>query len=517
MNKTKILLIAIIILATALRLYRLDSAPPSLSWDEAAVGYNGWTIANYGHDEYGKFFPLYFRSFGDDKHPVHIYATALSIKLLGLSESSTRLPAAVLGIFNVLLIFFLAKLLFESSALALLAAFFLAVSPYNIHFSRFNHEANFALFFFMLGLTLFYAAVRKNMKFLVFSAASFGIAFLTYHPSKILVPAMMVLLAILYRRELLKDKANCLKALFTAAVFALLVILNPQLLGIARINQTALSKDMMLLDRLSIVFNQYTWHFRTQYLFISGDGNPRLSSQGTGQFYKVDALFLSLGVIYLLYKRSKAGAVLLAWAFLAPLPSALVAEAPHAARAMFMMGSWNLISALGLYRLFVLSGKPVFKIAVLMLAGLIFLFSLSGYLRQYYGEYVQRSAIDWQYGMKQIVEYAGEHPEYPYVFVTDVRSQPYIFFLYYLKTPLPGYLNSVVYNRGVSKSYNTVAGYGRYYFTGWDPFEDYPNKEALYVLTPSQYDGLKYRSLFNVGKVIYYPDRTTAFFIVSVK
>lgn len=108
------------------------------------------------------------------------------------------------------------------------------------------------------------------------------------------------------------------------------------------------------------------------------------------------------------------------------------------------------------------------------------------------------------------------HPEYPYVFMTNVRSQPYIFFLYYLKTPLPEYLNSVIYSKKESKSYNTVFRFDKYYFAGWNPFLDNPDKEAVYILTPSEYDGLRHESDFIVKKVIYYPNNTTAFFIVSI-
>lgn len=528
MNKTKIVLIAIIILAATLRLYRLDSAPPSISWDEAAVGVNAWTIANFGRDEYGKFLPLFFRSFGDDKHPVHIYSTALSMKLLGINEFSTRLPSAFFGILNILLIFFLAKLMFSSEILGLFASFFLAISPYNIHFSRFNHEANFALFFFMLALTLFFLAIKNRSSLLPWSALSFGIAFLAYHPAKIIVPGVVVLLAILYGKQLLKNRKALIGTFLILIVFSVLVFLNPQLLGIARVSQTALGKDAVkntplfqltgneLFGRLNLTWTQYSWHFSPQYLFISGDKNPRLSDQATGQFFKLDALLLVLGVIYLLNKRSKAGMVLLVWAVFAPLPSALVAEAPHSARAMFMMGSWNLISALGFCWVITFFKKPIFKISISVLVVVILLFSLSKYLSHYYGEYVKRNAIDWQYGMRQIVEYVKDHQEYPYVYMTSVRSQPYIFFLYYLKTPLPEYLNTVLYNQLESKSYNTVASFDKYYFAGWDATKDMPNKEALYILTPSEYDGLMYRSDFDVKKVIYYPNGSTAFFIVSM-
>ncbi|MDP3758846.1 MAG: glycosyltransferase family 39 protein [Candidatus Daviesbacteria bacterium] len=528
MNKAKVLLITIVILAAALRLYRLDIVPPSLSWDEAAVGYNSWTIANWGRDEYGNLFPAFFKSFGDDKHPVHIYSTAISVKLLGLSEFSTRLPAAVFGILNVILIFFLAKLMFSSEAIALFASFFLAISPYNIHFSRFNHEANFALFFFMLGLTLFYLAIKNKRRLLPLSVLSFAISFITYHPAKIVVPLVIILLVLLHGKQLLKNKRGLLGVLIVAISFSFLVLFNPQLLGIARVNQTSLNMDEVrktrlfqltnneILGRLNLTLTQYSWHFSSDYLLISGDKNPRLSDQFSGQFYIPDALFLIAGVIFLLYRRSKPGILLLVWALVAPLPSALVSEAPHSARAMFMMGSWHAISAVGFYSIINLLPKPYLKKGMVVTTILILLFLLSRYLNYYYGEYAKKNAIDWQYGMKQIVEYIKD-TEYSQVFTTDARSQPYIFFLYYLKVPLTEYLSSVVYNRSeANKSFNTVSYFDRYYFGGWDPVESSPEKGFLYVVTPSQYDGLKYKLVFQVKKVIYYPNGTLAYYIVSV-
>lgn len=527
--KTKVLLILIVILASMLRFYKLGVIPPSISWDEAAVGVNAWTIANYGRDEYGKLFPAFFKSFGDDKHPVHIYTTALSVKILGLSEFSTRLPSAIFGILNVILIFFLARLMFSSEVVGLFASFFLAISPYNIHFSRFNHEANFALFFFMLGLTLFYLVIKKNIKLLFVSLLSFGICFVTYHPSKVVVPLIGLVLAILYRKQLFKNKTSLLMPLLIIIVFSVLIFINPQLLGFARVNQTSLGQGDIektvgyhlthneLLGRLNLVLIQYSWLVSPNYLFIHGDKNPRLSDQATGQFYIIDALFLLSGLIFLIRKKSREGIILLAWAIFAPLPSAVAAEAPHAARAMFMMGSWHLISALGFSSLLNLIKKPILKKGVLILTGGILTVFLLVYLNHYFGEYAKKNGIDWQYGMKQIVEYVEAHPEYSQVFMTKARSQPYIFFLYYLKVPLPDYLNSVVYNRAESASYNTVSYFDRYYFEGWDPIESQPKEGFLYILTPSEYDGLRYKLLFDIKKTVYYPNQTIAYYIVSKK
>lgn len=527
MRNPKILLIIILILAFGLRVYKLDSIPPSLSWDETTVGYNAYAIANFGKDEYGNAFPLFFKSFGDDKHPLHIYFTALSVKLLGLNEFSTRLPSALFGVFNVLLIYFLAKLLFGKQWLGLISSVFLAISPYNIHFSRFNHEANFALFFFMLGLLFFYQFIKNGKNLLPFAVLSFGICFITYHPAKILVPIITITLLSLYWKNILSDKKGIIISILIFILFGFTLFKNPQLLGGTRVQQTSFGQSKTgntilykftkneFLGRLNIVVEQYILHFSPIFLFMTGDKNPRLSSQSTGQFYKMDAIFLIAGVIFLLIKRSKEGMVLLLWVFFAPLPSSLVDEAPHAARALFLMGSWQMISAIGFYSIInkVKTGK--FKAKLMILAFSILIFELAYYLQYYYGEYAKRYAIDWQYGMKQIVAYAKEHQEYNQIFMTDARSQPYIYFLYYLKIPQPQFSRSAIYNNSENKSYNNVSLFDRYSFGGWDPIESVPDKGVLYVITPSQYDGLKHKSSFEIKKIIYYPNGSIAFYLIS--
>lgn len=530
MKKIYILLFLIIIFGSVLRIYRIDTAPPSLSWDEAAVGFNAWSIANYGKDEYGKFYPFYFKSFGDDKHPVHIYMTALSTKILGLSEFSTRLPSAFFGILNIILIFYLVRIMFNSNTSALLSAFFLAISPFGIHFSRFNHEANFALFFYMLALLLFYLAIKSKRILLPLAVLSFGISFITYHPSKIIVPITLFLLLILYKKEIfIQKKLSFFLSIGVGIIFFLIIIINKPLLGVARINQTSSGLDDIrktrlfkitnneFLGRLDLLSRQYSWHFNPDYLFLKGDKNPRLSNQHTGQFYLVEGVLILIGFFSLLKKRSKEGLIILIWALLAPLPSAFTAEAPHSARAMFMMGSWQIIAALGFNFTSSFLKNPILKkISYLAVFGILF-FSLSAYLTYYYGEYVKRNGIDWQYGMKEIVQYAKDNEAYSGVYVTPIRSQPYIFFLYYLKFPLDQYLNSVIYNNSEDKSYNSVAYFDKYFFKGWNPFESISSRGVLYALSPSEYDGLKSRDLYDVKKVIYYPNGTTAFFLVSLK
>src|SRR5262249_47645446 len=83
----RLLVVAIIVLAAVLRVYRLADLPAGLFCDEAALGFSAHCIAHGGIDENGNRFPLFFWSLGASyKNPVYIYAAAIPVGLLGLSE-----------------------------------------------------------------------------------------------------------------------------------------------------------------------------------------------------------------------------------------------------------------------------------------------------------------------------------------------------------------------------------------------------------------------------------------------
>ncbi len=136
---------------------------------------------------------------------------------------------------------------------------------------------------------------------------------------------------------------------------------------------------------------------------------------------------------------------------------------------------------------------------------------------RYYFEFNEKYAIDWQYGMKEVIEFVKNNPKYRDIYMTNVRGQPYIFFLFYTQKPLEEYLSEVEYNNiPQNKNFNLVASFDKYLFEYWDPISILPVEGNIYILTPDQYDGLKYKSAFKVKNVIEYPNKTTAFYMVSV-
>src|SRR3989344_3153163 len=168
----KLKLILILLLAAVLRFYQLGQVPSGLVNDEAAFGYNAYSLIKTGRDEFGQSWPIIFYSFGEGKLPVYIYLTLPSVAIFGLNEFAVRLPSALLGVLTVWVV----------SRWSLLAALVLATMPWHIHFSRAAFEANVALFFVTWGIWLWQQKRRTG------SVASLIAAMFTYSAAAVFVP-----------------------------------------------------------------------------------------------------------------------------------------------------------------------------------------------------------------------------------------------------------------------------------------------------------------------------------------
>ncbi|MFH2061503.1 MAG: phospholipid carrier-dependent glycosyltransferase, partial [Candidatus Beckwithbacteria bacterium] len=126
----KIFLGLIVFLAIFLRFVNLGSNPPSLYWEEAALGYDAYSILKTGKDFHGNPWPLVaFESFGDYKPSLYFYTTVPFIALFDLTPLAVRFPSALFGSLTVLLVFLFAKQFFKKPTVPLLSALFLCLSP----------------------------------------------------------------------------------------------------------------------------------------------------------------------------------------------------------------------------------------------------------------------------------------------------------------------------------------------------------------------------------------------------
>ena len=224
-KKLQLVFILIILFGAMIRFYALGLIPSGLSSDEAAIGFNANSILQTGRDEFGKHYPIYFKSFNDYKSPLYIYFTVPIIAMLGMHNWSVRLLSSVFGLFSILGIFFLTRELcrhdsnqtaelnhfkrkninksFDTPKLhyrnyiPYLAATFLTISPWHIYFSRLSEPIILALTCNIWG-TLFFLKINESKFFVFISAVFLSLGIYSYQSEIFFVPLLILLLSIIY-------------------------------------------------------------------------------------------------------------------------------------------------------------------------------------------------------------------------------------------------------------------------------------------------------------------------------
>lgn len=132
-QKEILVVLAIVLVASILRLYNLDQLPPGLHYDEAFKGVMARKLI-VGPDR-----PIFFTE-NLTEEPMMQYATALSFLIFGDTAWHIRLVSAIAGIITVVALYFLARQLFQQRWVAWLGTFVLAILYWHLNFSRLGME-----------------------------------------------------------------------------------------------------------------------------------------------------------------------------------------------------------------------------------------------------------------------------------------------------------------------------------------------------------------------------------------
>lgn len=535
MKKYLILLSAVILLAVFLRLYHLSSMPQGLNLDEVSMGYNAYSILKTGHDEYGRFFPIFFQSHDDYKPPFIIYAQVIPIALLGLNELAVRLPSALAGVGAVAFTYLLCLELFpKRRKLALVAAFLLAVSPWHLQFTRTAYEVGIqpllttsGLYFFLRGIR-----TRKVLPFLL-SGAILGLGTHLYTASRVFIPLMIGFLGLLYYKSFWQQKK-----LAVAWVIAMLVFLLPtaylftQPAGQTRFKGTNLFQDVVphqqavqrqvddwlrgdnrsvilfhpeALEYLPQITQTYFSHLRPDFLFL---GNTHPSTNyvpNTGLLYLWEITTVLAGLYFLFRKfPRRIGFVVLGWLLLSQLPAAVTSGVPTSIRATISLPVWQIVSALGLVSLLALIPTKVRLLAILgftLVAG----YFISYYLHMYYIHAPLERGKFWYTPYKQMIQDVSKlAPNYDRVIVSTEIDQPQSFFLFHTK-----YDPQLYWEREggtVSGNYEEQRNhFANFYFRKPDYNKMSAESKTLFVGRPAEFS-----SNAHIIKEYTYPDGTVA-------
>lgn len=467
-----LVLFSIILLASFLRLYHLDSNPPSPYWEEVALGYDAYSIANTGKDFHGTSYPvLAFPSYGDYKPSGYFYALVPFVKILGLNVLTVRLPSALAGIISVVLIYLIGKELFSEKT-GMIASLLLAISPWAIQFSRGGWEVNLAVMLTLVGTHCLLTA-RKRPWMLPFAVIFFGLSMYTYHAARLFAPLIggiggLGLMWLWFKKVSQTGKSGryLIVVLFSVLIGFVLVLpfvanLNSQEIS-SRFTQTTILLDLEPVlksndqihkhgNTLSARFFYHRYwyygqailqgflrHFSPEFLFVRGDGNLRHWNGRYGLLYPLDSIFITVALVLLVAHKQKnlqrnrlAISALLIWILLAAIPPALVKPTPHALRFLFAVPSFCLLAAVGIMasvKIVPKKGVRLFALAIILAYAYLFI----SFFHWNNNIYPVRAAKDWQYGYREVImALAREKLSGEKIYITRDEGRPSMFYLFF--------------------------------------------------------------------------------------
>ncbi|MBI2010522.1 MAG: glycosyltransferase family 39 protein [Candidatus Chisholmbacteria bacterium] len=564
------LLLIIVILAAGLRFYKLGSFSPGLYSDEAAYGYNAYSLLTTGKDEYGTSWPLSLKSFGDYKPPMTAWLTIPSIIAFGLNEFAVRFPSALAGTLTVVVIYFLALELFSAKkdytlnprryTLALLSALLLAISPWHLHFSRSSMLVGIEALFLSLGILWFLKATR-NPFYLYVSAASFVAAIYTYYGSRVTVPLLVITLAIIFRQSLKRYRkeviGSALLSLILLVPLGLAALRDPTTLtGRARTISIFYdpgirlqlwqahtldgSETPVLISRFfhnkayfygREIVRRYLQHFSYEFLVSSGDPTPPFDIPHMGVIYGSTAIFFVVGLLWITTRlEKKPHQALVAYLAITPITASLTFITPAANRSFNLVIPIILLASIGLIQgiKWVNRVKPIswstFTIPIIV--GLVFFGEFGIYLTHYYRDIPQEIAYKWHYGRRELVKKISQiERNYDSIVFSPKEGPAYIWLLFYKQYDSRQYWQEAIIDQTPNElGWFHIAGFNKYVFLSELDWETIPKKEkTLYVgyetdipdAWMKEIEGTTL-SLNHVGQVNY-PDGQVAFKLVEIK
>ncbi len=495
----------VLTIAFVARFYKLGEIPNGLYQDETAIGYNAYSILTNGRDEHNISYPLYFKSFGDQKLPIYIYLTSASVQLFGLNAFAVRFPSALFGFLSILLFFFYLRAISKNEPLALVATALLAINPWHVFYSRASFEVSIALFFFLAGALLLY----KRRLFV--STLCFLVAFYSYNLTRLLAPVLFLLLLSISRKEI--RTVSKMEVLATAV--ATLVGLIPfiaqansgggatsaagTLITSSAVVQAPLIEFRSYMTALpllitKIFFNSWVltfWqyvvniasYFSVPFFFLTGSSHGNHGVGTSGQFYLLELPLLLLGIFAVLKEKLYWTPHLVIWAAATIGIAALTREAPHATRSFFLVIPVVTIIAWGFLTL-ASGGRRI----ITLIFCAFFLWNVAYYFSSYFIRFPIAYAKSWRSADRDLSLFIkDEGPKYEKILFDNSAGFTYSSLLFYTSYPPNNFQSTARWAKDDSEGFSQLLSFGKYEFKNVDWSTDYgPGKKTLIITTPDR-------------------------------
>lgn len=432
----------ILLVAAGLRFYQLSQVPHGMTWDEAAIGYNGFAIFNTRRDEWIHRLPISFMSFGDFKAPLAIYLNGFFTAVLGMNLWAVRLPFALASIAAIAGMILLTEKI-SNKKWSLVAGVMMTFSPWHLHYSRAGFESgmSLALLVWSLYFLLFYIK-DKHKKFLSLALATVLAvsSIYTYHSAKLVVPLIILIIIAWFQREIFKK----IRASIAAAGLGLTLMI-PMIWdsikgkGLERLGTTILD-ELSGWELIVTVLKQFLAHLNPSFL-IQGATTTLRHGDGTwGVLLPTTFILIIIGFYYGLKKmkskqKDEVFYLGLALILVGLIPASLGEEVPHSNRSLLALPGFILMAVFGLKSLLKQIKKIEIKRSLVSTLALAHFLIFVAYISNYYTAFAGESAADFKDGYLEAFEFIVPfEEEVSKILFTSDYGQPYIYALFVRQT-----------------------------------------------------------------------------------
>jgi len=456
------LLIAILLLGLAIRLYLQGTAPKGALVDETSFGYIAYSLLETGHDEHGATWPLVFKAFGDNKLPVYGYALLPFVKLMGLTETSIRYPSILAGTLLIAIVYFLLRELKFSAKLSLVGSVITATAPWTFILSRFGLESNLALLFFTAGLaTLIRSTKNKHWFWPIATSTLFGLTWYTYVAYRpITLAVLIVWLLYFLRHKLILPKTAALATITFVLIIAPITLLFPgstttRFKQIGLIYSPGIPMEVIetrtfcttrfpklicygLHNKATVIARDLTARFfatlSPQFLATTGGSEAFYNVTGFGQFYQILYPLFILGLAALLlhkFGRHKHLRFLIVSGVLVSIIPGLLTSDPQKVRYSALYPFLLVTVILGLDTLYTLVKKPLHRF-ILPLLLLILAAEATTFLAYFYTTHSFKTDFAHQSFAPGLMTYLGQQANQDTVInIIPFFPDPIIYYAFY--------------------------------------------------------------------------------------
>jgi len=396
----------VFVLITPVFFFNLSNTPINLIGDEAGTAVDAHTLATSLHDRSGNLLPLYVWHLNTYwTPPVTPYFTAIFLKFLPLTETSIRIPNAIVGLTTIALIMMLAQMLFKNKTITAVAGLLAATTPVLFIHSRLLLEHLYPVPFVLAWLIFVKKFIDTDRPIFAFlSTLSLGIGFFTYFAAEVMMPLYFTATIVVLAPHI-KKRGRTYAALllgFTLPLATLIpwLINHPETLltqvsylGETAISPTTKSVFLKIIQELQARSEQllpaYLSYFEPNLLFTTGEKSLIHSTGKVGVFLLPILPLLALGLMQISRSRKDTILKLASFGFITYPLAGFIIETHRISRALVVIPFVILLATYG--AVFLL--KSPRKISQIFLGFLIAtsLLQFSFFLNDYFTEYRIRS------------------------------------------------------------------------------------------------------------------------------